>query len=342
MPIATTCPNCKAMFRLPEDLAGKTVKCQKCAQLFVVPEGNTETVAPGAVVTGADSAPPEPAQSTPISLPPPPSPKPPILARAVEKDDADEVDNGDEPPPLPDKRRPPTPRRRDVPAKSGSGMLGIILALVGLGVLCCVVCAGVGVGFVVLTPKAEIQKKPIRDLVMKDDKVKFDDGLKFDRPKLDGPKFDGPKFDDFKGVKDIKDVFVKDGFIKDGFVPPPPIVPPPFVNGLPVAFGPAGDFRSDNSLKVTDPIWRDRHYKLYNVRLEAGKTYQIDMMSKNLDSYLWLYDDAKTLVRFDDDGGGFPNARIFLIANRTGTYHLIATSFGIREIGEFTLTIRRN
>jgi predicted Zn finger-like uncharacterized protein len=37
MPITMTCPGCKALFRLPDELAGEQVRCQKCARLFVVP-----------------------------------------------------------------------------------------------------------------------------------------------------------------------------------------------------------------------------------------------------------------------------------------------------------------
>jgi len=37
MAITTTCPGCTAIFRLPDELAGKTVRCQKCERMFVVP-----------------------------------------------------------------------------------------------------------------------------------------------------------------------------------------------------------------------------------------------------------------------------------------------------------------
>ena len=58
MSINTTCPGCKSLFRLPEELAGKTVRCQKCAQLFVVP--------------GPPAADPEPSAEAPE--PPPDQP----------------------------------------------------------------------------------------------------------------------------------------------------------------------------------------------------------------------------------------------------------------------------
>ncbi len=37
MPITTSCPGCKALFRLAEELAGKQVRCQKCERMFMVP-----------------------------------------------------------------------------------------------------------------------------------------------------------------------------------------------------------------------------------------------------------------------------------------------------------------
>jgi predicted Zn finger-like uncharacterized protein len=37
MPIQTNCPTCKAAFKLPDNLAGKKVRCAKCQQIFEVP-----------------------------------------------------------------------------------------------------------------------------------------------------------------------------------------------------------------------------------------------------------------------------------------------------------------
>src|SRR5207253_9883860 len=54
MPISTTCPSCKAIFRLSEALAGKKVKCQKCQNLFVVPTSDGATMEPGARVPDAE------------------------------------------------------------------------------------------------------------------------------------------------------------------------------------------------------------------------------------------------------------------------------------------------
>ena len=87
-----------------------------------------------------------------------------------------------------------------------------------------------------------------------------------------------------------------------------------------------------------------RLHRSLSIRLEQGKTYQIDMVSDlnngGFDSYLFLLGpDGKILAR-DDDGGGFPNARIVHRIAQTGEYRIIATSFGAgNATGEFTVTI---
>lgn len=37
MSISTRCPGCASLFKLPSDLAGKRVRCEKCKQMFDVP-----------------------------------------------------------------------------------------------------------------------------------------------------------------------------------------------------------------------------------------------------------------------------------------------------------------
>ncbi len=78
--------------------------------------------------------------------------------------------------------------------------------------------------------------------------------------------------------------------------------------------------------------------KSYPIKLTEGKTYQIDMKSKDVDSYLRLEDSAGKEVAFDDDGGGFPDARITYKAPKTDDYKIIATTFG-GGTGKFTLTV---
>lgn len=85
--------------------------------------------------------------------------------------------------------------------------------------------------------------------------------------------------------------------------------------------------------------------KVYTVNFDAGKTYRIDMTSRQLDSFLRLENADGTQVAADDDGGGFPNARIIYKAKTTGEYRVIATTFGqpmgqLKLTGAYTLTVK--
>jgi hypothetical protein len=96
------------------------------------------------------------------------------------------------------------------------------------------------------------------------------------------------------------------------------------------------------TLNANDPMYMNKKHKLFHFNMEEGKTYQIDMTSDAFDSYLFLEDaDGKLLAR-DDDGGGFPSARITIKANKTGKHRIIATHFGGGgNLGEFMLSIRQ-
>src|SRR5207249_8495492 len=81
---------------------------------------------------------------------------------------------------------------------------------------------------------------------------------------------------------------------------------------------------------------------VYQVKLVAGKTYVIDMVSpdsKALDPYLVLSDAAGKKLAEDDDSGGGLNARIVFHAEKDGVYRIQATSFNAGS-GAFTLTVR--
>jgi Ca2+-binding EF-hand superfamily protein len=88
-----------------------------------------------------------------------------------------------------------------------------------------------------------------------------------------------------------------------------------------------------------DTVRTKRRCKVYTVRLAAGKTYQIDMMSNVLDAYLRLEDaNGKELAR-DDDSGDDLNARIVFPCPAAGTYRIIATTYYF-ENGPFTLSVK--
>jgi hypothetical protein len=91
-----------------------------------------------------------------------------------------------------------------------------------------------------------------------------------------------------------------------------------------------------------DPVRDGKRHKAFQVPLEKGKTYVIDMVSDQMDSYLVLYDPAGRRVAEDDDSAGFLNARIRYTPTDAGNYTVAATSLGGQEIGPFTLTVRED
>jgi formylglycine-generating enzyme required for sulfatase activity len=77
--------------------------------------------------------------------------------------------------------------------------------------------------------------------------------------------------------------------------------------------------------------------KVFEIRLQAGKTYKITMNSKDLDSFLVLQDRTGKELAFDDDSGGESNALLFYTAARDDGYKIYTTSF--KGTGAFLLTI---
>jgi hypothetical protein len=81
---------------------------------------------------------------------------------------------------------------------------------------------------------------------------------------------------------------------------------------------------------------------LYRVKLAAGTTYVIDMVTPNqpaLDPYLVLTDATGKQLAEDDDSGGGLNARIVFRPEQAGTFRIVATSIN-NGTGAFTLTVR--
>lgn len=79
--------------------------------------------------------------------------------------------------------------------------------------------------------------------------------------------------------------------------------------------------------------------KTFDVRLVAGKNYQIDMMSGAFDCYLRIEDPTGKQIAIDDDGGEGLNSRINLNVTGNGVYRIICTSFGAGT-GAFNLQVR--
>jgi predicted Zn finger-like uncharacterized protein len=134
MPITTTCPGCKSLFRLPDTLSGKQVRCQKCANLFVVPQMFGSLVEPTVVAPPPVPEPihvPEPPKEEtrepePVAAAPQPEPAPP-----TEEPGAPMVKPKVEPP-----KPPPAPKAPLPPERPPSVLWGLaLLALFALGML---------------------------------------------------------------------------------------------------------------------------------------------------------------------------------------------------------------
>jgi hypothetical protein len=94
-------------------------------------------------------------------------------------------------------------------------------------------------------------------------------------------------------------------------------------------------------LSKDDPLdkVRKKHCRTYDVEMSGGKTYIIDLISKQFDAFLRLEDAAGKKLAQDDDSGGGTNARIRFKAPSDGVYRIFATSFGM-ETGLFLLKVK--
>ena len=95
-------------------------------------------------------------------------------------------------------------------------------------------------------------------------------------------------------------------------------------------------------LTMASPVNTDgRRYALWTFFGNAGQYVQIDMQSGELDSYLILQDQNGTQLSYNDDGGGYPNARITYTLPYTGLYRLHAVSFRTSGVttGSYTLSL---
>lgn len=94
-------------------------------------------------------------------------------------------------------------------------------------------------------------------------------------------------------------------------------------------------------LQKSDPIdpVRRKPAKVHEVKLLAGKSYQIDLMSTDFDAYLRLVDSLGKQIAFNDDGGENRNARIKYRPTQDATFKLVVTTFGSGE-GAYTLKVQ--
>jgi hypothetical protein len=93
-----------------------------------------------------------------------------------------------------------------------------------------------------------------------------------------------------------------------------------------------------------------KYFKEFDLNCEAGWTYAIEVVSKDFDTCLFLFDGAGRFMGAGDDveGGNDPNSRIYVDINQTGRYKVMVTTSsrfvgGRRPFitGDFNLLIRK-
>jgi hypothetical protein len=100
--------------------------------------------------------------------------------------------------------------------------------------------------------------------------------------------------------------------------------------------------RIDGELTAADSVARGRLFKLYAVKLQKDKTYQIDLHNvdqRGFDPYLILQDATGKTVAEDDSSGGGLNARLLHTPKETAVYHIVVTTTPLGQSGCFTLTV---
>ena len=97
------------------------------------------------------------------------------------------------------------------------------------------------------------------------------------------------------------------------------------------------------TLSLADPVdpkrARFRHTVLAE-KLEAGKTYRIDLASKEFDPILRIEDAQGKQLAEDDDSADNLNARLFFTPTVTGAYRMIVTHFVEGDMGNFILGLQ--
>jgi len=86
---------------------------------------------------------------------------------------------------------------------------------------------------------------------------------------------------------------------------------------------------------------RERRHpcKIHTLHFAKGKTYVLDLISKDFDAWLRIADaEGKTIVQ-DDDSGGNLNSRIRFTAPRDENFQIVATSFA-GGAGTYVLKVR--
>jgi len=81
-------------------------------------------------------------------------------------------------------------------------------------------------------------------------------------------------------------------------------------------------------------------YDNWSVYLEAGKNYQIDMMSNDFDTIITLFDSNENRISKDDDGGSGTNSRLRFRPTASSIYFIRAESYRSSRSGRYSIQIQ--
>jgi Ca2+-binding EF-hand superfamily protein len=102
-----------------------------------------------------------------------------------------------------------------------------------------------------------------------------------------------------------------------------------------------GQSTYNGTVEEADEVYRDKKsFKVFIVRLEQGRTYQIDLVSEAFQAFLFLEDFEGNLLEENSSRNVGGNSRIVFRPEKTGTYRVIATSAGGFRTGPFVLSVR--
>lgn len=93
--------------------------------------------------------------------------------------------------------------------------------------------------------------------------------------------------------------------------------------------------QGDNVLPMDNSL-----FDAYTFEGKAGEQVSIEMSSGEINPYLILLSPTGAEVAQDDDSGGDKNAKIIVQLPESGTYTLIANSYGGGESGAYSLTVQ--
>ena len=92
-------------------------------------------------------------------------------------------------------------------------------------------------------------------------------------------------------------------------------------------------------LERGDPVHRGGFVQAWALEARAGQSLAIDLTSDPLDPYLFVQGPGLGETLTDDDGGDGFNSRLCFVAPESGTYRVVASTFGDEEPGSYRLVV---